>query len=132
MYLSNNFFLGLTLSQKGDEATLSVTEKNISFSELIKKIPSFSTQVNEDQLKDLIKASKDTTIKTVTIVSTINGKTNQLKTKISGDVIDTKSKEGEINFAVTTRSKTSSSNQAITEPDSSNVISLEQLQQDTF
>lgn len=126
-HLSNDSF-----TQKGDEATLSVTEKNISFSELIKKIPSFSTQVNEDQLKDLIKSSKDTTIKTVTIVSTINGKTNQLKTKISGDVIDTKSKEGEINFAVTTRSKTSSSNQAITEPDSSNVISLEQLQQDTF
>ena len=121
-------------TKKGDETTLSLTEKNVTMDELVKKFPSITSQISEQQLKDFTKETKNVKFKTLTVDTTINGKTKQSNATVSGVLVSTdkSSSNDSLDFKFSSQSKASKSSAAIVEPDTSKTTTIEELLQNMF
>ncbi|WP_252899594.1 hypothetical protein [Lactococcus fujiensis] len=85
-------------------------------------------------MKDFTKETKNVKFKTLTVDTTINGKTKQSNATVSGVLVSTdkSSSNDSLDFKFSSQSKASKSSAAIVEPDTSKTTTIEELLQNMF
>ncbi|MGM9885926.1 MAG: hypothetical protein ACI31W_01615 [Lactococcus sp.] len=113
-------------TQKGDEVTFKISEKDVTFDALLKKLPGATAELSKTQLKDLMSQMKDYKVEQMEFVSTKNIKTQETKSTITAKITD--DDKNSIDLKLSTDAKASKASKKATEPATSKTMTLEDLQ----
>jgi hypothetical protein len=114
-------------TKSGDNVTANLSAENISFSDFAKAFAAATPSLSQEQVESLMKSSKGTEFKTVSIKLTINEKTHEMSGTFEGEMTNTESKDN-VNFKISLDAKRSKATDKLTEPATTDAETMQELQ----
>lgn len=117
-------------TQSGHQVTLTLSGKNGDLADVLKGASSVNSSLSKAELKKALKELKtDASIQSMNVTTTIDTKEHRISAVLSGKAVDKKEPHDAVSIKMTLSSKVSKSAVSITEPEASQVKTIQDLEQ---